>query len=79
MQSVEVDRAGPIGGGTTLGNWFTEYGAGPFENRAQLEGWFKHKLMISQKTIWAPKDVAPFSLPKFVRTHQDIHSWKGQP
>lgn len=72
MQSVQVDRPGPIGGGTALGKWFTEFGAGPFENREQLEGWFNHKLKISQKANWAPKDVPPFSLPKFVLTHQDI-------
>lgn len=72
MQSVQIDRPGPIGGATALGMWFTEFGAGPFENRAQLEAWFNHKLKVSQKPNWASKDVASFSLPKFVLTHQDI-------
>ena len=59
-------------GAQRRGKWFTEFGAGPSEYGAQLDAWFNHKLKLSQRTHGAPDDVAPFSLSKFVLTHQDL-------
>ncbi|KAJ5195821.1 Aminoglycoside phosphotransferase [Penicillium cf. viridicatum] len=72
MQSIELSRPGPIGGGPCRGRFFTDYSAGPFENIAEMEAWFNHKLEICKSVNQAPKDTPPFHFTKFVLTHHDI-------
>ena len=52
--------------------WFTDYSAGPFTNRQEIENWFNHKLAINKGTGNARKDIPLFNFPTFVLTHQDV-------
>ncbi|CAG8887091.1 unnamed protein product [Penicillium egyptiacum] len=72
MQSIKLLQPGPIGGGPYRGWFFTDYSAGPFEDTAEIEAWFNHKLDMCNKVRQAPEDTPPFHLTKFVVTHQDI-------
>ncbi|KAJ5751405.1 Aminoglycoside phosphotransferase [Penicillium nucicola] len=72
MQSIELLKPGPIGGGPCRGRFFTDYSAGPFMDAVEMEAWFNHKLEICKSVHQAPKDVPPFHFTKFVLTHHDI-------
>jgi len=72
LQSVRLNNPGPIGGGPSQGKWFTDYSAGPFATRQEIENWFNHKLAICKGTRNARQDIPPFNFPTFVFTHQDI-------
>ena len=72
LQSVQLKHPGPIGGGPCQGKWFTDYSAGPFASRQEMEDWFNHKLNICKATGNAKKSIPPFKFPTFVLTHQDI-------
>ena len=72
LQSVQLDMAGPIGGGPSRGRFFTDYGAGPFGSGQEMESWFNHKLDICKHYHQAPQDIPPFHFTSFVLTHQDI-------
>lgn len=72
MQSVQCENPGPISGGVCQGTWFTDYSAGPFENRIEFQAWFNHKLDICKAVRKINKTIAPFQFDKFVLTHQDI-------
>ena len=72
LQSVRLNSPGPIGGGLSQGRWFTDYCAGPFTTRQEIENWFNHKLAICKGTGNARQDIPPFNFPTFVLTHQDI-------
>jgi aminoglycoside phosphotransferase (APT) family kinase protein len=72
LQSVQFERPGPIGGGPCRGRWFTDYTAGPFAGRQEIENWFNHKLTICKGTGNARQDIPAFNFPAFVLTHQDI-------
>lgn len=37
LQSLQVERPGPIGGGLLKGPWFTIYDVGPFSSIRELE------------------------------------------
>ncbi|KAI9785386.1 MAG: hypothetical protein M1839_000405 [Geoglossum umbratile] len=65
LQSVQLDRLGQ-------GRWFTDYSAGPFASRQEIENWFNHKLTICKETENARRDIPSFNFPTFVLTHQDI-------
>ncbi|KAL2823040.1 kinase-like domain-containing protein [Aspergillus granulosus] len=72
MQSIKLSEPGPIGGGPCRGCFFTHYSAGPFNDVAEIEGWFNHKLEICKSYRRAPPDIPPFKFTEFVLTHQDI-------
>ncbi|KAL2823034.1 hypothetical protein BJX63DRAFT_438959 [Aspergillus granulosus] len=74
MQSIKLSEPGPIGGGPCRGRFFTHYSAGPFNNVAEYEGWFNHKLDICKTYKHAPSDLPPFKFTEFVLTHQDINA-----
>ncbi|KAL4998890.1 hypothetical protein BDV10DRAFT_194009 [Aspergillus recurvatus] len=69
--AVAKQVAGPIGGGPCRGRFFTQYTAGPFEDTAEMQNWFSHKLEIAKAWNKAPEDIPDFHLAKFVLT-QDI-------
>ncbi|PWY80794.1 hypothetical protein BO94DRAFT_558211 [Aspergillus sclerotioniger CBS 115572] len=50
MQSVKVTQPGPICGGPCCGRFFTDYGAGPSQNKSEMEIWFNHKLAICKNS-----------------------------
>jgi serine/threonine protein kinase len=72
MQSIELSKPGPIGGGACRGLFFTDYSAGPFIDTTEMEAWFNHKLEICKSVHKAPEDVPPFCFIKFVLIHHDI-------
>jgi aminoglycoside phosphotransferase (APT) family kinase protein len=72
LQSIEIQTPGPINGGPCRGRFFTDYSAGPFKNKYEMEDWFNHKLDICKKYNQASPDVPPFRFTNFVLTHQDI-------
>ncbi|KAF2477186.1 phosphotransferase family protein [Lindgomyces ingoldianus] len=72
MQSTPLDFAGPVGGGMSQGLFFTDWGAGPFENGRAMEDWFNHKLHVCKAFKRVPLNAAPFEFSTFVFTHGDI-------
>ncbi|KZT00690.1 uncharacterized protein LAESUDRAFT_731995 [Laetiporus sulphureus 93-53] len=68
-------RPGPIGEQPQEceGLCFTDYGAGPFSNYAELAEWFSHKLSVAQRMKKASILARPFdaSMP-LVLTHLDL-------
>ena len=72
LQSIHLSTPGPIGGGPCRGMWFTVYGAGPFQDRQQIEDWFNHKLAICKRLKNAKEDTPRFDFQTFVLTHHDI-------
>ncbi|KAL9066319.1 MAG: hypothetical protein Q9157_007185 [Trypethelium eluteriae] len=72
LRTVHFDQPGPLGGGSCKGFWFTEYTAGPFNNKEEFNDWFTHKLEISQLFGWARKELPPFNYNSFVLVHQDL-------
>lgn len=72
MQSIVLPEPGPIGGGPCRGRFFTDYSAGSFNGKSEMEDWFNHKLTICKHCHKAPEDIPPFKYTKFVLVHQDI-------
>lgn len=68
LQSVRLNNPGPLGGGPSQGTWFTDYGAGPFTNRQEIENWFNHKLAILRRKVTAHTSV--FGLVRRGAFHQ---------
>lgn len=64
LQSVRVwEPPGPLNCDEPFrGIWYTDYGAGPFPTRQDLEYWLNHKLDICQACTQAPKDIPRFKL-----------------
>jgi serine/threonine protein kinase len=73
LQAADFEQPGPLGGGRCRGFWFTDYEAGPFNNREEFNAWFTHKLEISKQFGHAEKDLPPFDYTSFVLVHQDIN------
>lgn len=73
LQTVHFDQPGPLGGGRCRGFWFTDYEAGPFDNKEEFNVWFTHKLEISKQFGRARKDLPPFGYNSFVLVHQDLN------
>jgi aminoglycoside phosphotransferase (APT) family kinase protein len=71
LQAIELPSAGPLGGGPCRGRFFTDYSAGPFNDGAEMQAWFNHKLEICKRFSQAPKDTRPFELTRFVLVHMD--------
>jgi serine/threonine protein kinase len=46
LQALKMDRPGPVGGGISEGSFFTDYGAGPFKSRKDIEDWFNDRLLV---------------------------------
>ncbi|CDF33393.1 unnamed protein product [Chondrus crispus] len=74
LQSLHVDRPGPIGGGRSRGTWFTTLGAGPFHSVRELEDWFTHKLDVCKRYNRAYASIPPFmgKFGKMVMSHMDV-------
>lgn len=72
LHSIPIPTAGPLGGGPSEGNLFTDFDAGPFNSGSELEAWFNHKFKICKNCNKAPQDTPPFDFQKFVLMHQGI-------
>lgn len=46
LRHLKADCPGPIGGGVSQGAFFTDYGAGPFASKGEMERWFDDRLAV---------------------------------
>ena len=46
LRCLGSDHPGPIGGGISNGAFFTDYGAGPFASKEDMEAWFDERLAV---------------------------------
>lgn len=46
LRGLKADYPGPIGGGVSNGAFFTDYGAGPFTSKEDMEAWFDERLAV---------------------------------
>ncbi|EPQ55435.1 kinase-like protein, partial [Gloeophyllum trabeum ATCC 11539] len=65
--SSEGHTPGPLDGGKCEGQWWTQYGAGPFKTYQDLLSWLNRKLSQSSRTHPLFSDEYPL-----VFTHQDL-------
>ncbi|EPQ55443.1 kinase-like protein, partial [Gloeophyllum trabeum ATCC 11539] len=65
--SSEGHTPGPLDGGKCEGQWWTQYGAGPFTTYRDLLAWLNRKLQQSARTSPPFSDKYPL-----VFTHQDL-------
>ncbi|RMJ22928.1 Phosphotransferase enzyme family [Aspergillus sp. HF37] len=72
LQGIKLPSAGPLGGGPCRGRFFTDYRAGAFNDGAEMQAWFNHKLEICKHFSQAPKDTPPLEFTRFVLVRQDI-------
>ncbi len=49
LQHTSLALLGPIGGGISNGTYFTDYGAGPFHSREEMEEWFNERLLVCKE------------------------------
>lgn len=73
LQSLEVERPGPIGGGPSQSYWFRDR-TGPFKSRRHLEDWYTAVLELCKSLNKADQDAPPFTgkFKKLVMTHLDL-------
>nr|XP_023925520.1 uncharacterized protein LOC112036926 [Quercus suber] len=74
LQRLKVATPGPIGGGKSRGHFFTQYDAGPFTLKADLQYWLNNRLRICKRFERVPQDRPPFELAEgLVMCHMDLH------
>lgn len=74
LHSLTSENPGPVGGGPSEGAFFTDYGAGPFSSRADIESWFNERLLVCQDCGIATQ-TTPFTgrFEHLVMCHGDLH------
>ena len=74
LHTIRLPAPGPLGGDVCRGVLFTDYGAGPFKSRADLESWFDERLLVCQQFHRAPQTQPSFSgqFESLVMCHMDI-------
>ncbi|KAB8069845.1 kinase-like domain-containing protein [Aspergillus leporis] len=75
LRHLKADRPGPIGGGVSQGAFFTDYGAGPFASKGEMEGWFDDRLAVCQDFGIVDAGQPGFGglFQHLVMCHMDIH------
>jgi serine/threonine protein kinase len=75
LQQLEMDSPGPIGGGVSQGAFFTDYGAGPFTSREDMEAWFNDRLLVCQEFGLVSWNQSTFKgqFKRLVMCHMDLH------
>lgn len=76
LQALKMDRPGPVGGGISEGSFFTDYGAGPFESRRDMEDWFNDRLLVCHDfghALQTPPGWFTGKFDELVMCHLDIH------
>ncbi|MCJ1256472.1 hypothetical protein MMC24_004293 [Lignoscripta atroalba] len=76
LQRVKLTLPGPIGGGISDGTYFTDYGAGPFHSREEMEAWFNERLLVCQEFGLAHATQPTFTgqFQDLVLCHFDLHA-----
>jgi len=74
LHTIRLSVPGPLGGDLSRGPLFTDYGAGPFRSKRDLESWFDERLLVYQEFQRAPKTQPSFSghFENLVMCHMDI-------
>ena len=67
---------GPVGGGKSRGFWFTDYDAGPFVSKNDLEQWFNERLQVCKNFGRVAKGWPGFTgrFKELVMCHMDLHT-----
>jgi hypothetical protein len=78
LQALKLDRPGPVGGGggVSEGSFFTDYDAGPFKSRKDMEDWFNDRLLVCHDFGHASQTPPGWFAGRFdelVMCHLDIH------
>ncbi|KFZ01594.1 hypothetical protein V500_00690 [Pseudogymnoascus sp. VKM F-4518 (FW-2643)] len=76
LQRTRLAVPGPIGGGVSNGTYFTDYGAGPFLSREELEEWFNERLLVCQEfgLVKATQPSFTGQFQELVICHFDLHT-----
>lgn len=76
LHQQTLGRPGPVGGGRSNGFYFTEYGAGPFDSRHDMEKWLNGRLQVCKDFGRALQDVPDFTgqFDNLVMCHTDLHT-----
>lgn len=74
LHTIRLSAPGPLGGDLSRGPLFTDYGAGPFRSKRDLERWFDERLLVCQEFRRAPQTQPSFSgqFENLVMCHMDI-------
>lgn len=76
LNTIKLNCPGPVGGGISEGPFFTEYGAGPFTSRKDIEDWFNDRLLVCHDFGHASQTQPGWFSGQFddlVMCHLDIH------
>ncbi|KAJ5577554.1 uncharacterized protein N7459_006518 [Penicillium hispanicum] len=75
LRQTESEYPGPVGGGICQGAFFTDYGAGPFSSREELEAWFDERLAVCRDFGVTDKVQRSFrgEFQRLVMCHMDLH------
>ncbi|MCJ1383643.1 hypothetical protein MMC17_006757 [Xylographa soralifera] len=74
LHTIQLPSPGPIGGAVSCGPLFTDYGAGPFKSKRDMESWFNERLLVCKEFHRAPQTQPLFSgrFENLVMCHMDI-------
>lgn len=75
LRQTESDYPGPVGGGVSQGAFFTDYGAGPFSSKSEMEAWFDERLAVCREFGIVDKAQRDFrgEFRRLVMCHMDLH------
>jgi len=76
LHTLKMDSPGPVGGGISEGSFFTDYGAGPFKSRKDMEDWFNNRLLVCHDfnhAIQTPSGWFAGRFNELVMCYLDIH------
>ncbi|QKX59502.1 uncharacterized protein TRUGW13939_06636 [Talaromyces rugulosus] len=75
LRQTESEYPGPIGGGVCEGAFFTDYGAGPFTSKEEMEAWFDERLAVCRDFGVAKQAQREFrgEFQRLVMCHMDLH------
>lgn len=76
LQRTRLAAPGPIGGGVSNGTYFTDYGAGPFLSREELEEWYNDRLLVCHEfgLVKATQPSFTGQFQELVICHFDLHA-----
>ncbi|PGG96155.1 hypothetical protein GX51_07959 [Blastomyces parvus] len=76
LRSLKMDSPGPIGGGISNGAFLTDYGAGPFTSKNDIEMWFNERLLVCQEFGIASQTQPTFQgeFGHTVMCHMDVYT-----
>ncbi|KAJ5102464.1 hypothetical protein N7532_002993 [Penicillium argentinense] len=75
LRKTESEYPGPVGGGVCQGAFFTDYGAGPFSSKEEMETWFDERLAVCRDFGVADQAQRGFrgEFQRLVMCHMDLH------